>query len=275
MARLYLFAEGTTEQTFANTVLIAHARKKGRIHRGGGRNFTAMQNDINRFLKQESGRDVFFTTMVDLYALHANFPGKEEAEKLRHDPYQRVDALEKSWFDETGDRRFIPFIQLHEFEAYLFVDVSQFAFFFDNANSQISALQDVQPPELIDDGQDTAPSKRIIAQFPNYSKTTVSPQMAELIGLENIRSKCPHFNAWLERLEKLGPKFDLTRALIEARIGAKLTQAQLAERMQTTQSVIARLESGRVHPSTKTLQKIAQATGTRLKISFETTGAPN
>ncbi len=221
MARLYLFAEGPTEQTFANTVLkphlanfgvymqnsvvIAHARKKGKVHRGGGRNFIAMQNDINRFLKQESGNDVFFTTMVDLYALHANFPGKEEAEKLRHDPYQRVDALEKSWFDETGDRRFIPFIQLHEFEAYLFVDVSQFAFFFDNANSQISALQrDASSPELIDDGQDTAPSKRIAAQFPNYSKTTVSPQMAELIGLENIRSKCPHFNAWLERLEKLG-----------------------------------------------------------------------
>lgn len=220
MARLYLFAEGSTEQTFANTVLkphlanfgvymhnpvlIAHARKKGRIHRGGGRNFTAMQNDINRFLKQESGNDVFFTTMVDLYALYTNFPGTEEAEKLRHDPYQRVDALEKSWFDETGDRRFIPFIQLHEFEAYLFVDVSQFAFFFDNANSQISALQrDASSPELIDDGQHTAPSKRIIAQFPNYSKTTVSPQMAELIGLENIRSKCPHFNAWLERLEKL------------------------------------------------------------------------
>ena len=221
MARLYIFAEGRTEQTFANRVLkphlanfgvymqnsvvIAHARKKGKVHRGGGRNFIAMQNDINRLLKQESGRDVFFTTMVDLYALHANFPGTEEAEKLRHVPYERVEALERSWFDETGDRRFIPFIQLHEFEAYLFVDVSQFAFFYDNADSQISALQrDASSPELIDDGQHTAPSKRIIAQFPNYSKETDGPQMAELIGLENIRSKCPHFNAWLERLEKLG-----------------------------------------------------------------------
>ena len=221
MARLYIFAEGRTEQTFANTVLkphlanfgvymqnsvvIAHARKKGNVHRGGGRNFIAMQNDINRFLKQESSRDVFFTTMVDLYALHANFPGTEEAEKLRHDPYQRVEALERSWSDETGDRRFIPFIQLHEFEAYLFCDVSLFDLFFYNADSQISALQrDASSSELVDDGQHTAPSKRIIAQFPNYSKTTVGPQMAEMIGLENIRSKCPHFNAWLERLEKLG-----------------------------------------------------------------------
>ena len=227
MVRLYLFAEGLTEQTFANTVLkphlanfgvymhkpvlIAHARKKGKVHRGGGKNFTAMQNDINRFLKQESGNDVFFTTMIDLYALHAKFPGIEEAEKLRHDPYKRVDALERAWLNETGDRRFIPFIQLHEFEAYLFSDVSQFAFFFDNADSQISALQrtiDVQFPELIDDGQHTAPSKRIIAKLPEYedSKTTVGSQMAERIGLENIRSKCPHFKAWIERIERLGAK---------------------------------------------------------------------
>lgn len=46
---------------------------------------------------------------------------------------------------------------------------------------------------------------------------------------------------------------------------------QLARRMKTTQSVIARLESGRTRPSTKTLEKLAKATGTRLKISFEAT----
>ncbi len=224
MVRLYLFAEGQTEQTFADTVLkphladfgvymqnpvlIAHARKKGKVHRGGGKNFTPMQNDINRFLRQESANDVFFTTMIDLYALHKGFPGVEEAEKLRHDPYKRVEALERSWLDKIGDKRFIPFIQLNEFEAYLFSDVSRFASFFDNANSQISALQGivdaVQSPELIDDEQHTAPSKRIIAHLPEYLKTTVGPQMAELIGLEYIQSKCPHFKAWIERLEKLG-----------------------------------------------------------------------
>ena len=127
MARLYLFAEGQTEQTFADTVLkphlanygvymhnpvlIAHARKKGKIHRGGGRNFVPMQNDIVRFLKQEAGADVFFTTMIDRYALHKGFPGTEEAEKLRIDPYKRVVALESAWSDSTGDWRFIPFIQ--------------------------------------------------------------------------------------------------------------------------------------------------------------------
>ena len=224
MVRLRLFAEGATEQTFADNVLkrhlanfgvymekpvlIAHARKKGKVHRSGGRKFIPMQNDIRRFLKQESGDNVFFTTMIDLYALHKGFPGLEEAEKLRSDPYKRVQALEKSWLDETGDKRFIPFIQLHEFEGYLFTDVSQFAIFFDNTKSQISRLKKimdkVQSPELIDDGQHTAPSKRILSQFPDYSKVTVGPQMAERIGLESIRSRCPHFNAWIERLEKLG-----------------------------------------------------------------------
>lgn len=69
--------------------------------------------------------------------------------------------------------------------------------------------------------------------------------------------------------EELGPEFELARSMIEARIGAGLTQAQLAERMESTQSVIARLESGRVHPSTRTLEKIARSAGTRLRISFE------
>jgi transcriptional regulator with XRE-family HTH domain len=52
-----------------------------------------------------------------------------------------------------------------------------------------------------------------------------------------------------------------------------LTQEQLAERMHTTQSVIARLEGGHVRPSTRTLERFAQATGTRLKISFEPVAA--
>jgi ribosome-binding protein aMBF1 (putative translation factor) len=69
--------------------------------------------------------------------------------------------------------------------------------------------------------------------------------------------------------ERLGPEFDLARALIEARVRAGLTQADLARRMNTTQSAVARLEGGRVRPSTKTLERFAEATGTRLRISFE------
>jgi ribosome-binding protein aMBF1 (putative translation factor) len=73
--------------------------------------------------------------------------------------------------------------------------------------------------------------------------------------------------------DKLAPEFALARAVIHARVTAGLTQQQLAHRMATTQSVIARLESGRTQPSTQTLERLAAATGTRLKISFEPASA--
>lgn len=80
---------------------------------------------------------------------------------------------------------------------------------------------------------------------------------------------------WLENSEyktaydALDDEFALAKALIEARLRAGLTQEQLAERLQTTQSSIARIEGGHVMPTTRTLKKIARATGSRLKISFE------
>jgi transcriptional regulator with XRE-family HTH domain len=81
--------------------------------------------------------------------------------------------------------------------------------------------------------------------------------------------------AWIEdagyraAYEELEDEFSLVRAVVEARVQAGLTQAELAARMQTSQSAVARLESGRVKPSASTLEKLAKATGTRLKISFE------
>lgn len=226
MPRLYLFAEGSTEQTFADTllkphlasfevylhppVLIAHARRKGKVHRGGGRKYLPMKNDILRFLAQEKGADVFFTTMIDLYAIHSEFPGLAEAEKLRTTPDKRIEALERAWATDIGDPRFVPYIQLHEYEAYLFSDPTYFNYFYDHHEKQIAALKTIADahttPELIDDGPESAPSKRIIAELPEYedAKSTEGPQVAELIGLNVIRSKCPHFAAWLSRLEKLG-----------------------------------------------------------------------
>ena len=65
------------------------------------------------------------------------------------------------------------------------------------------------------------------------------------------------------------PTFELTMKLIEARLNADLTQDQLAERMGTTQSAVARLEGWSSNPSVNTLRKYAKATGTRLRISFE------
>ena len=71
----------------------------------------------------------------------------------------------------------------------------------------------------------------------------------------------------------LAKEFSLVSALIEARIRAGLTQEQLARRMKTTQAVIARLEGGGSKPSTRTLERYAEATGSRLRITFEPQGA--
>lgn len=68
--------------------------------------------------------------------------------------------------------------------------------------------------------------------------------------------------------DAMGPEFELVRTLILARERAGLTQSQLARKMKTTQPVIARLESGRQRPSTRTLEKYARATGSRLRIEL-------
>ena len=79
----------------------------------------------------------------------------------------------------------------------------------------------------------------------------------------------PEYRAAYDALED---EFALARVLIEARSRAGLTQEQVARRMNTTQTVVARLESGRAKPSTRTLERFAEATGARLRISFEAAG---
>ena len=75
--------------------------------------------------------------------------------------------------------------------------------------------------------------------------------------------------AFREAYEALAEEFALAAQVIEARARAGLTQAELAERMGTSQSAVARLESGRGHPSVATLEKLAEATGSKLRIALE------
>jgi DNA-binding XRE family transcriptional regulator len=77
--------------------------------------------------------------------------------------------------------------------------------------------------------------------------------------------------AYAKAYDGLAGEFTLITALIQARARARLTQAEVAERMGTTESAVSRLESGRVKPSTRTLERYAQATGNRLHISLEPT----
>lgn len=84
--------------------------------------------------------------------------------------------------------------------------------------------------------------------------------------------KRPGYKASYEALEE---EYALVAAMIKARERAGMTQAQVAKRMKTTQTVVARLESGRVCPSTRTLERFAQATGSKLRIAFDVKRAGN
>jgi ribosome-binding protein aMBF1 (putative translation factor) len=77
--------------------------------------------------------------------------------------------------------------------------------------------------------------------------------------------KDPKYVAAYNALEK---EFAIASAMIKARADANMTQEQVAKAMGTTQAVIARLESGKALPSTRTLERFAKATRTRLRISF-------
>jgi ribosome-binding protein aMBF1 (putative translation factor) len=75
--------------------------------------------------------------------------------------------------------------------------------------------------------------------------------------------------AYRDEYDALEEEFTVMAAIAKARRRAGLSQAELARRMKTTQSTVARLESGRGQPSTRTLLRLAKATGHRLKISFQ------
>ncbi|MBD0273919.1 MAG: helix-turn-helix transcriptional regulator [Acetobacteraceae bacterium] len=95
----------------------------------------------------------------------------------------------------------------------------------------------------------------------------------KLIPVEEAAEAWSEDPAYRAAYDALESESALASAMIEARAAAGMTQQQVAEAMGTTQAVVARLESGRVMPPSRTLQRFAEATGTRLRISFER-GAP-
>jgi transcriptional regulator with XRE-family HTH domain len=94
--------------------------------------------------------------------------------------------------------------------------------------------------------------------------------MTQLKDLHRRWSKDESYKAAYDALDE---EFQLARALIEARTRAGLSQMQLARRMKTSQSYVARIEGGKVHPSTDALRRFAHATGTRLRITFRPAAA--
>jgi hypothetical protein len=146
--------------------------------------------------------------MLDLYALPNDFPGFTECHSIA-DPYDRIRSLELRFGEDICDNRFVPYIQLHEFEALLFSDIRQLELAFIDQLKGITRLgklaERFSNPELINDRPQTAPSKRIIAEIPDYEhrKPSAGPLVAAKIGMDNMRAKCAHFRDWLTRLEDL------------------------------------------------------------------------
>ena len=97
--------------------------------------------------------------------------------------------------------------------------------------------------------------------------------MTKTVPLSKLSDKWFKDPEFLREYDALEKEFALATALIGARAQAGLTQEEVAQRMGTTQSVIARLEGGRSKPSTTTLAKFAKATGTRLRVSFDVVAA--
>ena len=107
---------------------------------------------------------------------------------------------------------FVPYVQLHEFEALAFADVEVLASVLYPIGPHSSdtlikkfreILDEAGDPEAIDDGKETCPSRRISKFVPAYKKRAQGPIVAGRIGIHVLRSRCSHFGEWLTRLEKL------------------------------------------------------------------------
>ena len=221
MIRLNLVVEGQTEETFVRDILATHLSKQGvfpysrsvetgrksqRIYRGGLINYDKAKKDIQLWIKQDKRPEAYFTVMFDLYRLPPSFPGYAIA-KEKADLYKRVVFLEEELRKDIGHPydKFIPYIQLYEFEAILFSDPKKIGYNFPDSASQITKLVEIRAnfnsPEQIND--ENPPSKRILSLFPNYQKVDSGSIIALDIGLETIRKECPHFNEWITKLEAL------------------------------------------------------------------------
>ncbi|MBF0176730.1 MAG: DUF4276 family protein [Magnetococcales bacterium] len=223
MIRLHVTAEGQTEKAFVKAVLAPHLanhkvfadarcvltskdKRAGKKHRGGLISYSKAKDDILRWTREDKDPACRFTTMFDLYALPDGFPGYADAKGLS-DPYQRVRTLEHSLTKDIDDSRFLPYIQLHEFETLIFADPKKLDLEYLEHKRPIEKLVDMVGngnPELINDGRETAPSKRIRKEIPEYDKAGSGVLVVEKIGVETLRRKCRHFNDWLTGLENLG-----------------------------------------------------------------------
>jgi hypothetical protein len=222
---LVVIVEGETEQTFVRDQLAAHLVLHGTTawpvlpgrHRnhGGVKKWDVARQDIIRTLKERR----YCSTMFDYYAMPHDWPGRESAVGI---PWrERATRVEKMMHADVvaalsgkfDPKFFIPYVQLHEFEALAFADVAVLVEVLSpltakSAEGLSLAFESIvvvaEHPEAIDDGRETCPSRRIAALVPAYKKRAQGPIITARIGIDVLRAVCSHFGEWLTRLEQLG-----------------------------------------------------------------------
>jgi hypothetical protein len=213
--------EGQSEESFVNEVLapVLWTRQVFMTpilvgvlgHKGGRVNYSRVQKDILRQLKEDPL--AYCSTMLDFYGLGKDFPGTplppnlSNLEKVTHiEQAVRQDIVTQAP-ELRPDVRFLPYLQLHEYEGLLFSDPAAFAHGINQSNlaNQFQSIREGFPtPEDIDDSPNTAPSKRVLQLCPSYRKVLNGTQAAVAVGVDTMRRECPHFRNWLDCLEQLG-----------------------------------------------------------------------
>jgi len=210
--RLAISVEGRTEEEFVKLVLAQHLRTKdiepqpvliGKHGRGDKGGNVTVERLASEMAKLYWSFDVV-TSLVDFYGFRDKADRSVEClerhllEKIRDRIHRRRD------WDES---KVFPYVQRHEFEGLLFSDVNAFTSVMDISEESIAELYRIraqfQTPEDIDDGPETAPSKRIARTISMYRKVVHGPLLARTMGLDAIRGTCPRFSQWVEHLESL------------------------------------------------------------------------
>jgi hypothetical protein len=224
MIRVHIACEGATEQTFVREVLQPYLPKlhiiaylpgklvSGRgIGRGGDIRYERVWKDFITTLKSDPS--CYSTTFFDYYALGSDF--LKLSKSLGTQPDEKAQRIELAVDQDIAEKmgknfdqsRFKCYLSMHEFEALLFSNPARLADALDRTDLEKdlqSIRQKFPTPEDINDDPETAPSKRLIALCPRYDKVTGGNTAALEVGLDAMRSECPHFRSWLEWLESLG-----------------------------------------------------------------------
>ncbi len=224
MTRIIIIGEGQTEQAFCNDVLQPHfipldiyiQNPVIKKTKGGIVPWATLKHQIQTHLLED--QTVFVTMLIDYYGIygHHKYPGWEEAERL-NDKGQRLDLIEAAMLSDIPSdlrRRFIPYIQLHEFEGLVFSDIEVFNNGFEDNELDdyaylVETIERNPNPELINNDRETSPSKRLERIIKGYksenenNKIFYGALLTHDIGLAKIRQKCPRFNNWIAKLETL------------------------------------------------------------------------